>query len=114
MFRFPRPWSKKRGKRFIGTELRSILWEVAFYTGVFLLGVFVISLVMLTRFAPQATSGVNVDGLEESNLGVWVFSILALAAMASGIGGLLYRLMRLGASNVRKRERGKEGEETKT
>lgn len=100
--RFPRPWSKKRGKRFIGTELRSILWEVAFYTVVFLLGVFVISLVLLTRFAPHAAPDVTVDGLEGGHLSTWVFSILALAAIGSGIGGLLYRLMRLGASNERR------------
>ena len=51
MARFPRPWSKKRGKRFIGTELRSLLWETAFYSGVFLVGVFVLSLVLISELS---------------------------------------------------------------
>ncbi|TWT91315.1 hypothetical protein [Stieleria varia] len=102
MFRFPRPWSKKRGKRFVGTQLRSILWEVAFYSGVFMLGVFVLSLVLLNRFSPETTQDLSVDALEDNSLSVWVFSILALAAMGSGAGGMLYRLMSVGASSERR------------
>ena len=61
MVRFLRPWSKKRGKRFIGTELRSLLWETAFYSGVFLVGVFVLSLVLIS----ELSSWENLSSLNE-------------------------------------------------
>ncbi|MCS7468560.1 hypothetical protein NZK35_18050 [Stieleria sp. ICT_E10.1] len=114
MARFLRPWSKKRGKRFIGTELRSLLWETAFYSGVFLVGVFVVSLVVisqlsswdqlatlkeLTQIQPEA---VTPEELEGGGLASWIFFILGVAAIGSGAGGLIYRLVRVGASNERR------------
>ena len=114
MARFPRPWSKKRGKRFIGTELRSLLWETAFFSGIFLLGVFVLSLVLISelanwdKFAPlteltQLQPGaVTPDSLEGGGLASWIFGTLAVAAIGTGVGGLIYRLMRVGASSERR------------
>lgn len=114
MARFPRPWSKKRGKRFIGTELRSLLWETAFYSGVFLIGVFVLSLVLiselsswdqlaslkeLTKIQPEV---VTPPELESGGLSSWIFGVLGLAAIGSGAGGLAYRLIRVGASSERR------------
>jgi hypothetical protein len=115
MARFPRPWSKKRGKRFIGTELRSLLWETAFFSGVFLVGVFVLSLVLiselsswerlaplkeLTKVQPEEVTPQQVE--EGGNLASWIFAILGCAAIASGTGGLIYRLVRVGASSERR------------
>lgn len=114
MARFPRPWSKKRGKRFIGTELRSLLWETAFFSGVFLVGVFVLSLVLiselstweqlaplkeLTKIEPD---NVTPPDLKGGGLASWIFGILGLAAVVSGVAGLTYRLVRVGASSERR------------
>ena len=114
MARFPRPWSKKRGKRFIGTELRSLLWETAFYSGVFLVGVFVLSLVLiselsswdrlarlkeLTRIEPDVVTPPELEG---GGLASWIFGIVGLAAVGTGAAGLIYRLMRVGASSERR------------
>ncbi|MEM6473659.1 MAG: hypothetical protein AAF802_29140 [Planctomycetota bacterium] len=113
MARFPRPWSKKRGKRFIGTELRSLLWETAFYSGVFLGGVFVLSLVLLSslsswgRLPPLenfTTIQVEASDARSSTggLGRWIFGTVGITAMLSGAGGLAYRLVRVGASSERR------------
>ncbi|MCO8124640.1 hypothetical protein NHH03_23075 [Stieleria sp. TO1_6] len=114
MARFPRPWSKKRGKRFIGTELRSLLWETAFYSGVFLVGVFVLSLVLINELASWEhleafkeltqiqTDAVTPPELNGGGLASWVFGILGIAAIGSGAGGLIYRLVRVGASSERR------------
>ena len=114
MARFPRPWSKKRGKRFVGTELRSLLWEVAFFTGVFFVGVFVLSLVLiselatweqltplkeLTQIQPEV---VTPQELERGGLARWIFGILGVVAIATGAGTLAYRLVRVGASSERR------------
>ena len=50
MPRFPRPWSKKRGKRFASTALRGVAGEAVFYAALILIGVFVLSLVLINRF----------------------------------------------------------------
>jgi hypothetical protein len=114
MARFPRPWSKKRGKRFVGTELRSLLWEAAFYSGIFLVGVFVISLVLISELATWEELGpfkeltkiqpedVTPSELEGGGLSRWIFGVLGIAAMATGAGGLLYRLFRVSASSERR------------
>ena len=53
MPRFPTPWSKKRGKRSLGNPFAGVAGEVAFYVFVFLLGGFGLSLVLISRLAPQ-------------------------------------------------------------
>ena len=114
MPRFPRPWSKKRGKRFIGTELRSLLWEAAFYSGVFLIGVFIVSLVLigeitswqtmvpLRELSRLQTEGETANPSSGIGLSSWIFGIVGLAAIGSGVGGLIYRLARVGASSERR------------
>ncbi|MEO1615124.1 MAG: hypothetical protein AAFV88_04690 [Planctomycetota bacterium] len=114
MARFPRPWSKKRGKRFIGTELRSLLWETAFYSGVFLTGIFVLSLVLLSSLASWGqlaplgdlttlpVGDVTPEELESGGLGIWIFGAVGIIAVLSGSGGLLYRLLHVGASSERR------------
>lgn len=114
MARFPRPWSKKRGKRFIGTELRSLLWETAFFSGVFLVGVFVLSLVLISELATWEqlaplkeltkiqAEDVTPPELHGGGLAHWIFGVLGFAAIASGVAGLVYRLVRVGASSERR------------
>ncbi|WP_436716124.1 hypothetical protein U8335_00130 [Roseiconus lacunae] len=111
--RFPRPWSKKRGKRFVGTELRSLLWETAFFSGVFLVGVFVLSLVLIDQLAtwdslkPLQDLAAFEPTDEEPDLGggslsSWIFGIVGVAAILSGGAGFAYRLFRVGASHERR------------
>ncbi|KAA5543111.1 hypothetical protein FYK55_12555 [Roseiconus nitratireducens] len=114
MVRFPRPYSKKRGKRFIGTELRSLLWETAFFSGVFLVGVFVLSLVLISElatwhelhplkeFTKLHPDRVTPRELHGGGLSSWIFGILGVAAIGSGAAGLVYRLVRVGASSERR------------
>tara|TARA_R110002049_G_scaffold2750_4_gene21884 strand:- start:24044 stop:25105 length:1062 start_codon:yes stop_codon:yes gene_type:complete len=94
----PQPWSKKRGKRFLGVALRGVAGEVAFYAGLFMVGVFAFSLVLLTRFAPEKAPDVSTETIT-SGLATWILGILSLAAIITGATGLVFRLIRLGASN---------------
>ncbi len=101
MPRFPKPWSKKRGKRIAGIALRGVAGEAVFYVGLFLIGVFGFSLVLISQFAPERTPDVSPEALA-GGLATWIFGILSLAAIGSGVGGLIYRLMTLGASSERR------------
>lgn len=102
MPRFPRPWSKKRGKRILGNSLRGVAGEVAFYAFIFLIGVFGISLVLLIQFVPDhVPSEVPSEALEGS-ISAWIFGILSIAAIGTGAGGLVFRLMSVGASSERR------------
>ena len=101
MPRFPKPWSKKRGKRLLGHTLGGLVGEAAFYASLFLLGVFGLSLVLIARFAPERSPQVSTETLT-SALSFWIFGILSVAAIASGIGGLLIRLGGVAASNERR------------
>ena len=53
MPRLPMPWSKKRGQRTFGSPSAGIAGEVAFSAAAFLSGVFGVSLVLISQFAPQ-------------------------------------------------------------
>ncbi len=101
MPRFPRPWSKKRGKRFASSALRGVAGEVVFYAGLFMSGVFLLSLVLINHFAPQRVRDVSPEALS-GNWSLWIFGILSLAAAGSGAGGLIYRLGQLRTSNERR------------
>lgn len=101
MPRFPRPWSKKRGKRFASTALRGVAGEAVFYAGLFLVGVFVLSLALINRFGLEKIP-VAASAELSSNLSVWVFGVLSFAAIASGVGGMIISLTRIGASSERR------------
>ncbi|MCG8650407.1 MAG: hypothetical protein MI861_11280 [Pirellulales bacterium] len=101
MPRIPRPWSKKRGERIVGNAVRGVAGEVVFYALVFLVGIFGLSLVLISHFAPHSAPDVP-SGALESNLSFWIFGILSVAAIASGATGLIFRLMRVGASSERR------------
>ena len=101
MPRFPRPWSKKRGKRLLGNTFAGIAGEVAFYAFLFLLGVFGLSLVLINELAPERVSNVPTEALQ-TDLSTWVMGILSVAAIITGGATLVYRLMRLGASSERR------------
>src|SRR5690606_6776538 len=97
----PQPWSKKRGKRRLGHSLSGIAGEAAFYAGVFLTGVFTLSLVLIQRVVPEQAIDVAPETLATS-WGRWIFGILSFAAIATGGGGLMFRLARLGTSSERR------------
>ena len=101
MPRFPQPWSKKRGQRFLSSALSGVAGEFVFYAGLFLLGVFGISLLLLTRFAPERAPDVSAEAMS-GELSVWIFGILSLAAMGTGAGRLLFHLTKLAASSERR------------
>jgi hypothetical protein len=101
MPRFPKPWSKKRGKRILGHALAGEAGELTFYAGLFLVGVFGFSLVLINEVAPESVSQVPTDALS-TGLGTWIFGILSLAALVTGGATLLYRLARIGASSERR------------
>lgn len=102
MPRFPTPWSKKRGKRSLGNPFTGVIGEIAFYAFLFLIGVFGLSLVVINQLAPeQVTEQVTPEALS-SNLSSWVFGTLSTAALATGAANLVFRLMRIGASNERR------------
>ncbi len=101
MPRFPTPWSKKRGGRTLGSSSTGVAGEVAFYASLFLVGVFVFTLLLINRFAPQSAASIP-TGAVSTHLGAWVVGTLSVAAMISGGAGLVYRLMRIGASSERR------------
>jgi hypothetical protein len=102
MPRFPTVWSKKRGKRTLGNPFAGVAGEVGFYAFLFLVGVFGLSLVLISQFAPERVpEQVPTDALS-SNLSSWVFGILSVAAIATGVASLMFRLMRVGASSERR------------
>ena len=101
MPRFPTPWSKKRGERNLGNALTGVAGEVAFYAFLFLIGVFGLSLVLIIRFAPDSVPQFPTDALS-TDLSTWVFGVLSVAAIITGGGGLIFRLMRIGASSERR------------
>ena len=72
-----------------------------FYVGLFLVGVFGLSLVLISQFAPAQTRNVPSEALS-GGLATWIFGVLSLAAIGSGAGGFVFRLMTLGASSERR------------
>ncbi len=102
MPRFPTPWSKKRGKRSLGNPFAGVAGEVAFYAFLFLVGVFGLSLVLISQLAPgRVPQQVPPEALS-TDLSTWVFGILSVAALATGAASLIFRLMRVGASSERR------------
>ncbi|NNE00806.1 MAG: hypothetical protein HKN47_26120 [Pirellulaceae bacterium] len=81
--------------------MRGVAGEVLFYAGLFLVGVFVLSLVLINRFAPETVPGVSSEELS-GQLSFWIFGVLSLAAIGSGAGGMIFRLSRIGASSERR------------
>ncbi|MFK8112231.1 MAG: hypothetical protein AB8B91_08505 [Rubripirellula sp.] len=100
MPRFPTPWSKKRGKRILGNALTGVAGEVAFYTLLFFVGIFGLSLVLINRFSPESIQ-VPSEALSTS-LSSWIFGILSVAAIITGSITLIFRLMGIGASSERR------------
>ncbi len=101
MPRFPRPWSKKRGKRFASTALRGVAGEAVFYAALILIGVFVLSLVLINRFGLDRIPVAESPELS-SSLSFWIFGVLSLAAFGSGVAGMIISLTRMGASSERR------------
>ncbi len=98
--RFPKPWTKKRGNACLAERCQALWGESAFYASQFLLGVFMLALMLFLRFAQSSqmvsrrvsdAMGDSVSGVVEatgeassSGLGFWIVSILALAMILYG------------------------------
>ncbi len=102
MPRFPKPWSKKRGKRLLGNSLSGIAGEAIFYASLFLIGVFGLSVVLIACFAPERALTASSEALS-SSLSYWVFGVLSVAAIITGSGGLLIRLSGIATSRERRK-----------
>ncbi len=116
--RFPKPWTKKRGKRILGGTLAGVVGESVFYVALFLFGVFGMALMLFQRFgnktllaastiaeaAPGAFPGAATatGQASSSSLGFWIVMILSLALVIVGGGALIYRLFSVGASHERR------------
>jgi len=99
MLRLPMPWSKKRGQRRLGNPSVGIAGEVAFSGAAFLSGVFGLSLVLISQFAPQQVpEQVSSEALSTS-LSSWVIGVVSLAAVMIGAMRLVFRVMHLNASD---------------
>ncbi len=98
---FPRPYGKKRGQRNLSNDVSGAAGEAAFYMLLLLIGVFGLSLVLINRFAPASIVNVPTEAFSTS-LSTWIFGILSAASLISGAGGLIFRLMRVGASSERR------------
>ena len=101
MPRFPKPWTKKRGKRQSGYALGGIAGEAVFYASLFFVGVFALSTVLIAWFVPERALNVSSQTLS-SSLSYWVFGVLSIALILSGVGGLLYRLSAISTSHERR------------
>jgi hypothetical protein len=116
--RFPKPWTKKRGKRLLGGALSGVVGETVFFATLFLLGVFGLALMLfqlwgdasdlvkaaLPEAVPDAFPGaVAATGeASSSSLGFWIVIVLSLAMIAVGGGALIFRLLGVGASDERR------------
>ncbi len=103
--RLPRPWTKKRGSRLLGDAFSGAIGEAMLLAGLFLLGVFLLALMIFQRYAAPSWAAANPlgDGIvsEEasaSTLGFWIVVVLSVSLLAVGGGGILYRLLRINAS----------------
>ncbi len=107
--RLPKPWTKKRGGRLLGGAFSGAIGEAILLAGLFLLGVFTSALMLFQRFAADSLTGTAVlpEGIvsgeaSSSTLGFWIVIVLSVAMLAVGGGGLIYRLLRIGASDERR------------
>jgi hypothetical protein len=116
--RFPKPWTKKRGKRLLGGVLSGVVGESVFFASLFLIGVFALALMLFQRLSdasrlvtaaiPEAVpdtfpGAASATGqASSSGLGFWIVIVLSLATIAVGGVAIIYRLLRVGASDERR------------
>lgn len=101
MLRIPQPWSKKRGSRLAARFFSGVVGEVVFFIALLLVGLFgfalTIAVVILRRTSAEPPPVLVPEGLATS-----LFLISALVLTVTGIGGITYRIMRIGASDERR------------
>ncbi len=107
--RLPKPWTKKRGSRMLGGAFVGAIGEAMLLAGLFLLGVFTVALMLVQRFAAGSfvvrgglPEGIISEEASSSTLGFWIVVVLGISLLALGGGGLIYRLLRVGASDERR------------
>jgi hypothetical protein len=87
-----------------------VLGEVLFFIGLFLIGLFGVALTLAglasaslapagLTFGPESLSP---DQEVETRLSTWIFFASSLVLLATGMTGVVYRIMRIGASNERR------------
>jgi hypothetical protein len=101
MARMPRPWSKKRGSRLAARVFSGVMGEVLFFVTLFLVGLFGVALTLALLILRQVNREVP-SGLVETGLGTWIFLTAAMVLVVIGVGGVTYRIMRIGASDERR------------
>lgn len=101
MLRIPQPWSKKRGSRLAARVFSGVVGEVLFFVVLFLIGLFGVALTIAAAVLRQTENAVP-PTLVQTELATWIFLIAAIVLMITGVGGVTYRIMRIGASNERR------------
>lgn len=99
MPRLPMPWSKKRGQRRLGSPSVGVAGEFAFSAATFLSGVFGLSLVLISQYAPQQVPEQVSTEAFSSSLSSWVMGTVSVAALVIGATRLVFRVMHLNASD---------------
>lgn len=98
MPRLPRPYTKKRGGRTLGSRLSGIVGETLLYASILAVGVFGLTLTLAVRFAPSQLPTVPSPEPLRTGTAVWIFASLFVAAIVTGATRLIYRLIQLSAS----------------
>ena len=101
MLRIPQPWSKKRGGRLAARFFSGVVGEVLFFVALLLIGLFGVALtVAVVVFRRTAVEAPPV--LVQTGMATWIFLISSVVLTITGIGGVTYRIMRIGASDERR------------
>lgn len=101
MLRIPQPWSKKRGSRVAARFFSGVMGEVLFFVALLLIGLFGVALTIAAAVF-RRTSGEVPPALVQTGMGTWIFLVASIVLMITGIGGVTYRIMRIGASDERR------------
>lgn len=87
---------KKRGQRRTGSPLLGVAGEVAFCGGLFLVGIFLLSLLVTAQLVDPDPAQLGLG------VGWWLLVLLGLSASVLGGGGLLWVVLRAGTSQERR------------
>jgi hypothetical protein len=96
MVRFLQPWGKKRGSRLAARAFSGVVGEAAFFAGLFLLGVFSLALTIIRRLSDETLAETPLG------LGFWCLVITGGTLVIAGGGGVVYRILQVGASSERR------------
>lgn len=101
MLRIPQPWSKKRGGRLAARVFSGVVGEVLFFVVLFLVGLFGVALTLAAEILRRTEREIPA-AMVQTEMAAWIFLIAAIVLMITGVGGVTYRIMRIGASDERR------------